>query len=96
MAVFFACLFVCFFCSCCWFSFVLFIYSFISLFVYFFIWHGVGTKDWVFHEGRRAAGGGGERGRGCKHQIERILGIWGKLGIIISAGQNNWEVFLIW
>ena len=53
-------------CGCYWFSFAYFIYSFI----YFFIWDGVGTKDWVFYRGWGDVGGSIRKNTGD------LRGVW--------------------
>ena len=48
------------------------------------MWDGVGTKDRFFHRGW---------GMGPEALIKENTGVWGEPGIIISAGQSNWEGF---
>ena len=82
--------FVCFYSSCLFFVcyyyllciFLLYTIYLLLLFISS-IWDEVKTKDRFFY-------------RGCGMRVEalkRVLGFWGELGIIISAGQNNWVVF---
>ena len=53
---------------------------------FFSTWDGVGTKDRFFHRGWVM---------GLDALIKKNTGVLGEgePGIIISAGQNNWEVF---
>ena len=78
-------------CFCLFFLVVVFLYFFVVavgfllfyLFVYlFFIRDGGGTKIGFFTGGWVI---------GVEALIRRILGVLGELGIIISAGQSNWE-----
>ena len=66
--------------------YVLFYYILYIYYLFFSMWDRVGTKDRFFHRGW---------GMGIEALIKkntRVLG--GKPGIIISAGQSNWEAFL--
>ena len=81
----FAYLFLFVFSSCCFFVFFVVVVGFLLfyLFVYlFFIRDGGGTKIGFFTGGWVI---------GVEALIRRILGVLGELGIIISAGQSNWE-----
>ena len=67
---------------------IYFVYFYYTLYIYYYYLFfpyemGVVTKDRFFHKGS---------GMGVEALI-RILGFWGKLGIIIFAGQSIWEVF---